>query len=223
MIREFLYFFRHGPAVSRMQKSMGRVEFLQTIAARLDEDGFAELREELVRDLQGDVLEVGTGAGALLPYYGEKARVTALEPDDEFRGAAAEVARAQRADIRCILGTGESLPFDDSSFDAVTASTVLCSVESLSTTLAEFKRVLRSDGRLRLIEHLRSDHAVAGPLMDLLNPIWLRVNKMGCNWNRRTVDAVREAGFRIVELRPFKIYSTAAPAALPGCLIKAEK
>ena len=202
---------------------MGRAEFSQMLAARLDEDGFAELRSELVCDLHGEILEVGTGTGTLLRYYGEAARVTAIEPDDEFRAAAEVAAKSSRSDVRCIPGVGESLPFDDATFDAVTASTVLCSVESVSRSLEEFKRVLRPGGSLRLIEHVRSDHAIAGPLMDLLNPVWLRLNKVGCNWNRRSVEAVRDAEFRNVDVKRYKIFSPVAPAAFPGALIKAEK
>jgi ubiquinone/menaquinone biosynthesis C-methylase UbiE len=223
MLREILFFFRHGPGISRIQASVGRVEFLQRIARQLDEDGLARYRRELVGDLQGKILEVGTGTGATLPYYGEKARVTALEPDDEFRAAAEEVARTSRARIHCVPGTGESIPFGDESFDTVTASGVLCSVTSIPETLAEFRRVLRPRGHLRLLEHVRSEHWLAGPLMDLLNPIWLRLNKMGCNWNRKSVEAVRDAGFKIIEVKPYKLYSTATPAAYPSRLIKAEK
>ena len=59
-------------------------------------------------------------------------------------------------------------------------------------------------------------------MMDLLNPLWLHINKMGCNWNRTTVLDVKSAGFVIRSLEPFKIYSTAAPTAFPLRMIKAE-
>ena len=58
--------------------------------------------------------------------------------------------------------------------------------------------------------------------MNLLNPIWLRINKVGCNWNRKTVEAVKDAGFTIRSIEPYKIYSEAAPAVFPGRIIKAE-
>ncbi len=67
-------------------------------------------------------------------------------------------------------GEGENLPFEDAAFDAVTASTVLCSVASPAGTLKEFKRILRPGGQVRLLEHVRSKHWLAGPMMDLLNP-----------------------------------------------------
>ncbi len=156
-------------------------------------------------------------------YYGGDVRVTAIEPDDEFRAAAIEAASAAQVAIQVVPGVGESLPFGDASVDAVVASTVLCSVQSVQETLAEFKRVLRPGGALRLLEHVRSERWPAGLLMDLSNPLWLRINKVGCNWNRQSVQAVRDAGFGIDSIKEYKLYSPASPAAFPGRLIKAEK
>jgi ubiquinone/menaquinone biosynthesis C-methylase UbiE len=202
---------------------MGRVEFLRWMARELDRDGLAGLRAELVEGLSGDVLEVGTGTGAMFPAYGADVRVAALEPDDEFRRAAEQAARSARATIRVVSGTAESLPFGDASLDAIVTSTVLCSVRSVPATLAEFRRVLKPEGELRMLEHVRSERWPAGFLMDLLNPLWLRLNKMGCHWNRRTIDAVRSAGFDITSVRDYSIVSPASPALVPGRLIMARK
>ncbi len=223
MIRETYYFLRHGPGVQKRQKAMGSVEFMKDLAKRVDADGFAELRSDLVGDLEGNILEIGTGTGATFQYYRSNAKVTAIEPDDEFRAAAQEAAKNAKAEIQVIHGEGESLPFEDASFDAVAASTVLCCVTSPAKTLEEFKRILRPGGQVRLLEHIRSEHWLAGPMMDLFNPMWLRINKLGCNLNRKTVENVRAAGFTISSIEPYKIYSTAMPTAFPIRIIKAER
>ncbi len=221
MLKEAYYFFRHGPRVQKLQKELGPVEFLRTFSKNLDADGLATYRASLVGDLEGDVLEIGAGTGAMFSYYTAAARVTAIEPDDDFRAAAEEAALETAVNVLVIAGVGEALPFDDATFDAVVGSQVLCSVDSPEKTLAEFKRVLRADGEIRLMEHVRSEHWLAGPLMNLLNSMWLRLNKMGCNWNRNTVESVRNAGFVIRSLTAYKIYSSAAPAAFPCRVIKA--
>ena len=64
---------------------------------------------------------------------------------------------------------------------------------------------------------------MAGPLMSLTNRFWLRINKVGCNWNRQVEEPVGGAGFRIASVERIKFYSTAAPATFPYLLIKAEK
>jgi ubiquinone/menaquinone biosynthesis C-methylase UbiE len=158
----------------------------------------------------------------MFPAYGADVSVTAIEPDDEFRNAAAEAAQSARAAIRVLSGTAESLPVGDASVDAIVTSTVLCSVRSVSETLAEFRRVLKPEGELRLLEHVRSERWPAGFLMDLLNPLWLRINKMGCHWNRRTIESVGSAGFDITSVREYSIVSPASPALVPGRLIKAR-
>ncbi len=223
MIREVMHFFRHGPALSKRQAEMSRVEFLRWMAKELDRDGLAALRAELVEGLRGDILEVGTGAGAMFPVYGPEVRVTAIEPDDEFRAAAEEEAQSARASIRVMAGSAESIPCDDASLDAIVTSTVLCSVRSMPETLAEFTRVLKPEGELRLLEHVRSERWPEGVLMDLLNPLWLHLNKLGCNWNRRTVEAVRDGGFEISKVKEYSLVSPAAPALVPGRLIKARQ
>ena len=128
-----------------------------------------------------------------------------MEPDNDLRAAAEEAAKTAVAEIRVLSGVGEQLPFEDAIFDGVSASQVLCSVTSPSKTLEELKRVLRPGGQIRLMEHIRSEHWLAGRLMNLLNPIWLRINKVGYNWNRNTVKDVQKAGFKIRSVEAYKV------------------
>jgi len=74
MIREIYFFFRHGPKVQKRQKEMGLVEFQKDLARRLGADGYAELRSSLIGDLEGDILEIGAGTGAIFQYYGQNAK-----------------------------------------------------------------------------------------------------------------------------------------------------
>jgi SAM-dependent methyltransferase len=222
MLKETYTFLRHGPALKKRQKQLGLVEFYKELVARSDTDGFRKSRSDLVGDLSGEILEIGAGTGATFQYYRPDAKITAIEPDEGFRQAAIEATKSASCQIEVIEGSGEKLPFANASFDYISVSAVLCSVESPQKTLEEFKRVLRPGGEIRLFEHIRSEHWLAGPLMDLMNPVWLRLNKMGCNWNRRTVNEVKAAGLQIVELNKYNIYSRAMPAAYPLRVIKAK-
>ena len=121
--------------------------------------------------MEGDVLEIGCGTGLMFPHYKKGVRLTGIEPDEDFLRLVEERAKISEAEISIRIERGESLPFEDGSFDAVVSSLVLCSVQSVEQSLSEIKRVLRASGQLRLIEHVKSDRAVAGALMHAFNPV----------------------------------------------------
>ena len=62
--------------------------------------------------------------------------------------------------------------------------------------LAEVRRVLRPDGTLRMLEHVRSIKPWKAGLQDRVQPFWTRLTG-GCHPNRDTERTVEEAGFRI--------------------------
>jgi hypothetical protein len=62
------------------------------------------------------------------------------------------------------------------------------------------RRVLRDDGELRLLEHVRSTTAWKAKLQDLVQPAWTFATG-GCHPNRDTEATVLRAGFAIAERR----------------------
>lgn len=64
--------------------------------------------------------------------------------------------------------------------------------------LGELQRVCQSEGRVLMLEHVRSEGPVMGPLMDFLNPLPLYL--YGANINRRAVDNLLKAGFRHLDV-----------------------
>ena len=84
---------------------------------------------------------------------------------------------------------------------ASTAPALLCSVTDLDAALAEIRRVLRPEGSLRFIEHVRGEGGVAR-WQDRLTPIQRRIAD-GCHLNRDTAAAIEAAGFRITDVERF--------------------
>jgi len=222
MLREIAHFLRNGPALARLQKRGTRAEFMDAFNAKVDAQGYAEIRRDLVADLSGRVLEVGCGTGSMFRYYGENVRVDAIECEADFLEHARVKAAQSSERIRAMAGDAMELSFPDGTFDAVVICTVLCSVPSVPRVLAEAFRVLRGGGQLRALEHVRSHALVAGRLMDLTNPFWLRLNKQGCNWNRDPIGAIRAAGFQIDDARAFQRFDTLMPA-FPMRRVRAHK
>ena len=75
------------------------------------------------------------------------------------------------------------------------ASLVFCSVSDPARGLAEARRVLRSGGRLVLLEHTRGS-GLGRWLTDALHPLWCAWSRE-CHLNRETARSVVEAGFRV--------------------------
>jgi ubiquinone/menaquinone biosynthesis C-methylase UbiE len=221
MIKEIVQFLRNAPELRRLQRQHTRAEFVDVQNAKVDAQGFSQVRRELVADLSGRVLEIGCGTGTMFQYYGDGIELDAIEPEQDFLTlAAAKAATMPR--VRAAAGNGSSLAFPDGTFEAVVLGLVLCSVPSVERVLAEAFRVLRLGGRLRALEHVRSDGAIAGLLMDAANPLWLRLNRQGCNWNRQPLPKVKAAGFQVDDVRAFQHFDTLYPA-FPMLRIRAHK
>lgn len=147
--------------------------------------------------VSGDVLEIGVGTGANLPYYPEHVRsLTAVEPSAGMRARAERRAKETGLNLRLTQHSGEQLPFEDARFDAVVITLVLCTVKDVSTVLREALRVLRSGGKLHFLEHVASPDPRVRKWQDRLNGIW-KVVGCGCNLNRDTERAIRSAGFAV--------------------------
>jgi ubiquinone/menaquinone biosynthesis C-methylase UbiE len=222
MLREIAHFLRHGPEVSRLHASHSRAEFLDLMMKRADDHGYGEVRRALVAGLRGRVLEIGCGTGTMFDYYDAAATVVAIEPEADFRELATQRAETFGKRVEVMDGTGMALDFESDSFDAVVLGLVLCSVPSVEAVLREAHRVVRPSGLLRAFEHVRSKNRLAGLLMDASNPLWLRLNRQGCNWNRDPLEAMPETGFVVDNVYPFKTYETLNPA-FPMIRVEAHK
>lgn len=152
-------------------------------------------RAGLIGQARGDVLEIGAGTGANLRHYRDVTRVVVAEPDPAMRGRLTRHLASATVPIEVSDAPAEHLGFPDASFDTVVATLVLCSVVDPNAALAEMRRVLRPDGRLLVLEHVRGEGRRAR-WQDRVTPIWRRVGA-GCHPNRDTQTAVVRAGFHL--------------------------
>ncbi|MFC2046431.1 SAM-dependent methyltransferase, partial [Chloroflexota bacterium] len=76
------------------------------------------------------------------------------------------------------------------------ATFVFCSVPDAVRGLRELGRVVKPEGRIFLLEHVRINQPEAvGKVMDLLDLLVVRL--MGPHINRRTEENVRQAGLKV--------------------------
>jgi ubiquinone/menaquinone biosynthesis C-methylase UbiE len=154
--------------------------------------GLARWRRWLVDGARGLTLDVGWGTGRNLPLYRHGVGVIGLDP----ARASLERARRRAPHTRLVCGSAEALPFHDDTFDTVVSGLVFCSVPDARRGLIEVRRVLRPDGRLRMLEHVRSTRPWKATLQDRLEPLWVRLSG-GCHPNRDTEGLVEGSGFVI--------------------------
>jgi ubiquinone/menaquinone biosynthesis C-methylase UbiE len=157
-----------------------------------EEACLADWRAEVLADAQGRVLEIGAGTGANIPFYPDGVELRLFEPDSGML----EEMLAKFPTANAVGGTGERLPFEDSIFDAVVSTLVLCSVPEQASSLREIWRVLRPGGAFIFIEHVASDDPVRLKWQRRWDPLWSRAAG-GCHTCRDTESAILDAGFRI--------------------------
>lgn len=164
-----------------------------------------EHKRSLLGDLHGDVLEIGPGGGANLPYYSAGIRWAGIEPNLYMHRYLREKARSLDLPVALRTGIAEQMGFEDGSFDAVVSTLVLCSVNRLPRVLQEILRVLRPGGRFVFIEHVAApDGTRTRRVQGWIRPVWKMIGD-GCHPDRETWVAIEEAGFDRVDLRHFRV------------------
>lgn len=106
----------------------------------------------------GDVLDAGSGDGAVAELVAPRARtVTCLDRSPRMV-AAARRRLAGRPNVACRLGDAAALPFRTAAFDQVLLYHVLTDAPQPARVLGEAARVLRPGGDLALLTLKRHDH-----------------------------------------------------------------
>jgi ubiquinone/menaquinone biosynthesis C-methylase UbiE len=162
---------------------------------------FRRLRKKLWTMADGEhILEVGVGTGKNFGFYPEFARMTAIDFSPKMLEQAQRKRERKQIQVDLDLMDVQRLYYADNSFDTVVASFVFCSVPSPRKGLKEIYRVLKPGGQLLLLEHVLSSNKFMAMLMNLLNPLVLRL--VGANINRQTIKNVQACQFRSIFIDP---------------------
>ena len=159
-----------------------------------------EHRKALLGGVSGRVIEIGGGTGANLPFYGpgiEELVIT--EPEEPMARRLETKLGDYPLPARVVRATAEELPLEAQSFDFAVSTLVLCTVADPGRALDEIHRVLKPEGQLLFLEHVRADEPGLARWQDRLHGLQLRIGH-GCNCNRRTLENIEGAGFRVTKL-----------------------
>jgi Methylase involved in ubiquinone/menaquinone biosynthesis len=164
--------------------------------------------------LDGRVLDVGCGPGALTAELARRARpgrVTAVDPSEEFVAA----LRGRHPGVQVIRAPAEDLPFEGGCFDATLAQLVVNVMDDPVAGLREMARVTRDGGVVAACVWDFTDGGPIGPFWDAAQRSILR-SRPGLSapaagpatwptsfarWNRRHRRQRRRGGRRARHVR----------------------
>jgi ubiquinone/menaquinone biosynthesis C-methylase UbiE len=161
----------------------------------IERGGLSEMRAALLSDVRGRTLELGAGTGLNLRHYPADDIVLVLsEPEEPMARRLTRRVGERGSGATVVRASADRLPFADGSFDAIVSTLVLCTVPDQHAALREIRRVLRADGKLLFLEHVRAQTPRLTGWQDRLQPIWGRLAH-GCHCNRDTLAGIVAAGF----------------------------
>jgi ubiquinone/menaquinone biosynthesis C-methylase UbiE len=160
------------------------------------------MRQLVVPQAQGRVLEVGIGTGLNMRYY-DKTRVThitGLDPALQLHPLAQERIAQAGLPVDLVGLSAEKIPLPDASFDTVLITYTLCTIPDAPAALLEMRRVLAPSGKLLFCEHGRAPDASVQRWQERLQPVWGPLAG-GCHLGRDIPALLVAAGFTLPELQ----------------------
>jgi ubiquinone/menaquinone biosynthesis C-methylase UbiE len=159
--------------------------------------GMRDRRRALVAEARGRVVEIGAGTGLNVAYYPDAVDELVLtEPEPGMRRKLTLRLERHARTASILDATAERLPLADGSVDTVVSTLVLCTVDDPAGALREIARVLRPDGQLLFIEHVRARSRFLAACQDKMLLPW-RGFAGGCVCNRPTLELMRANGFLV--------------------------
>lgn len=142
------------------------------------------------------ILEIGAGTGLNFRFYPQNCCGTASEISLKMLEFAKD--KVESKSISLVQANAEKLPFFENSFDSAFATLVFCSIPNPNNAFQELRRVVKPNGKIVLLEHIRPKGLV-GYLFDFLNIFTVRL--IEDHFNRQTTKIAEEEGLKILEVR----------------------
>jgi ubiquinone/menaquinone biosynthesis C-methylase UbiE len=162
-----------------------------------EEAGLRQMRVDLLAGAGGRVVEIGAGTGVNLGLYPSAVtELVMVEPDPHMAKRLRSKAGESGSRATIVEAPAERLPFADDEFDVAVAMLVLCTVPDPVGAISEVGRVLRPDGELLFVEHVRSERPELARWQDRLERPW-RFLADGCHCNRDTLATLAASRFEL--------------------------
>jgi len=165
-------------------------------------------RTELIEHIYGDVLEVGSGTGVNFELYAQKdAEVYAIEPSVPMYKRALKQQKKYAPNVKVYNIGIEEVPQQTNmpqKYDFIVTMLVLCTVEDAEKAANIYRKLLKDDGKLLVLEHIHSTGTFYGKFQTFVNPVW-KPFADGCNLTRRQDHILKKADFVSLEEKYFNL------------------
>ena len=175
--------------------------FISSFEAKIKGD-----RKNMLGKLNGVILDVGSGTGVNFEFFNNHVKVFAVEPSKSMLKKS--IIKVKNKNIELLnLGINDEklhVIIKENSLDAIISTLVLCTVKNPELALDNFKKWLKPNGKLIVLEHIHSNKKMKATIETLINPFWKIIGD-GCNLNRHTDKLIKEKGFVVKEESYFTI------------------
>ncbi|HSK88668.1 MAG TPA: class I SAM-dependent methyltransferase [Anaerolineales bacterium] len=157
-----------------------------------------KIREQIISQAQGKVLEIGAGSGANFSHYdpAKVSRLYALEPNPGMIRLAERQLQRTKLQVEFLDLPGERIPLEDNAIDSVVSTFTLCTIPGIQDALRGIARILKPSGKLIFFELGLSPDPAVQRWQKRLEPVfhWMF---QGLYLTRDIPALIREAGFQI--------------------------
>jgi SAM-dependent methyltransferase len=178
-----------------------QVAFMDRLTRPVEVAGLTERRRRLLVEARGRVLDVGAGTGTNLPHYRNVDEVVALETTPAMARRLSGRLRDAVVPVSVVESDLDDALLEDGSFDTVVCTLVLCTVPDIDHALQRIHSLLRPDGVLLFLEHVRVT-GMWGRVQHMATPLWKNM-ALGCHLDRDPLGSMRANGFVVTDCEHF--------------------
>lgn len=160
------------------------------------------LRNRIIKNAYGKVLEVGVGAGANFPYYDRNSvEITGVDFSSEMIKSAKRAASNYQITAEFIQEDIDELILEENTFDCIVSTLSLCSYADPLKVLNKFNRWCRKDGSVLLMEHGLSSNPLLSLTQKMIDPLHTKIS--GCHCNRNINKILEESSLKIEHIERY--------------------
>ncbi len=147
----------------------------------------------ILKNVEGDVLEAGVGTGRNLQYYAQNVNLTGIDMSASMLGYAKKRQKEASCQVKLLQDDATIMGnLSDNSFDWVISTFMCCVVPNnlQPLVLQQIARVLKSGGKFRLVEMVFSKNKARAFKQSLFLPFVEKV--YGARFDRQTLSFLEE-------------------------------